>query len=148
MLAGFDSAVNNFVNDCAYIDLTSINTTSFSNCIVHVNIWSLRNKISELEGILRILDFPKIILITETWLSSNSSLINIDKYSFISSPRHKRGGGVGVYIHDSLHYCIKKLSSDSAIDHVIDYLLIEVHEYKLAICCMYCPQSCKLDDIF
>ena len=69
---------NFFVNgDCSYNDLTS--SPSINNSIVHINIRSLINEVNDLDGLLNILDFPKIVMLSETWIIGNSSLTNIDK---------------------------------------------------------------------
>ena len=48
---------------------------------------------NDLDGLLHILDFPKIVMISETWINDTSTLAN---YTFASSPRSTGiGGGVG-----------------------------------------------------
>ena len=75
--------------------------------------------------------FPDIIIISETWLSpdnskSKLSSINIDGYSFLSKPRDwGRGGGIGIYIKDSLNFTIcHKFSSN--LSNKFEHLIIKV----------------------
>ena len=99
---------------------------------------SIRHKTAELEVILNLLVLPKVIMITETWLTSNTSLTNITGYSILSSPRtFGRGGGAGVYVHDSINYCVKAKSCEMNADCNIDYLLLELIEYKFHVSVLY-----------
>ena len=88
------------------------------------------------------------MLLTETWLASNSSLLTIVAYAFVSSHRtSSRGGGVGMYIHTSLKYIIKDESCNSPNNN-IDYLLTQLlDDFKTSIGCIYCPLNTKTTDI-
>ena len=126
--------------DCVYYELTNPRLTSFTNSVIHLNIRSLRNKIPELECIINLLKYPKLIMLPETWLRMNSPFPNIDNYTFISSPRisNTHGSGVGIYIHKSLKFIIKSKSSDQDNRHYCDYIIIELYEPKLPLCSLYC----------
>ena len=77
-----------------------------------------------------------------------TSLTNITGYFLLSSPRtFGRGGGVGVYVHDSIKYCVKAKSCEMNADCSIDYLLLELIEHKLALCCMSCPPRSIVENI-
>ena len=134
----FDCFAN---SDCCYSDMTSLCRQSYKYTIIHINIRSLRNKSAELELLLTNLDYPKVLLITETWLNNDTGLLNIPNYTLLSSHRTTgHGGGVGAYVDDSVAYTIKCKSSDSSVRlNNIDYLMLVLGDYKLAICCMYCP---------
>jgi hypothetical protein len=100
------------IGDCNYCDLTS--ACDLSDSIIHINIRSLAPKISELEILLNLLKYPKVLLISETWLSNNSPAVNVDGYSLVSSPRCSgRGGGVAAYVHNSVLFSIKDKSSNN-----------------------------------
>ena len=65
----------------------------------------IRHETIELEDILNFLGLPIVVKITEKWLTFETSLTNITGYSLLSYPRtFGRGGGAGVYIHDSIKY--------------------------------------------
>ena len=77
---------------------------------LHINCRSLSNKLHDII-ILNNNIKAKIIDVTETWLSSDSKSIFIPGYSFISACRSgKRGGGVGFFIHQDLHFSPINLS--------------------------------------
>jgi hypothetical protein len=52
--------------DCNYCDLTS--ACDLSDSIIHINIRSLAPKISELEILLNLLKYPKVLLISQITL--------------------------------------------------------------------------------
>ena len=83
----FDYNDNSIITNCTYVDLSSTNL-SFNDYIVHLNVCSLKTKVSELEGLITLLNFPKVVLLSETWLSLDIDLINITNYSFISFYRN------------------------------------------------------------
>ena len=96
------------------------------------------------------MSLPKVILVTETWLSANSPAVNVNvsNYCLVSSPRVTgRGGGVAVYVHNSVNFVVKDKSYDHGALKGIDYLLIELLQLKMSLCCMYCPPSTPLRNI-
>ena len=142
MMSHFNDDDVNLVGDCAYENLASVNVDTFTNSALHLNMQSIRHKTAELEVILNLLDLPKDVVITETWLTSDTSLTNITGYSFLSSPRtFGRGGGAGVYVYDSIKYCVKAKSCEMNADCNIDYLLLELIENKLALYMLYVLSS-------
>lgn len=139
--ADFDDSA--FVSGvCDYLNLSDV-TKAFCNSFMHLNVRSQYHKVSELEALLNILGFPKVLLITETWLSPTSPLQNIANYHFVSSPRISgRGGGVGMYIHNSLQYNITYKSSNHPGQFKnIDYLLIELLHSNISLACIYNPDK-------
>ncbi len=114
-----------------------------------MNVRSLLPKLGEVEGLLQLLNFPKALLLSETWLTIDSPMLNICNYVFASSPRVTgRGGGVGIYLHDSIKYSMKvKSSVQPVVCHTVEYLAVELLDYKIMLCCMYCPPNSSLADI-
>ena len=54
---------------------------------------------------------PKLVLISETWLSQKSVAINIDNYCLISSPRSKsHDGGIAAYVLNTCQFIVKDKS--------------------------------------
>ena len=120
----------------------------FLNAFVHLSVRSLVHKTSEIEALFKIAGLPKALLLAETWLTTNSPLLNIDNYHFLSSPRVcGSGGGVAMYVHNSLQYIVKDRSCDHPISTNIDYLLVELTKINITLCCIYCPPKTKLNDI-
>ena len=62
----------------------------------------------------------------------------------MSSHRHGRGGGVGVYLHNSVQYCVMVKSCDRGDNQAFDFIAIELIEYKVGICCMIVHQRVNL----
>ena len=120
----------------------------FLNSFVHLNVRSFVPKTGEIEALFKIAGLPKALLLTETWLTTNSPLLNIDNYHFLSSPRVcSSEGGVAMYVHNSLQYIVKDRSCDHPISKNIDYLLVELTKSNITLCCIYCPPKTKLNDI-
>ena len=148
MMSHFNDDAVNLVGHCTYTNLASVNVDTFTNSVLHLNMRSIRHKTAELEVILNLLGLPKVIMITETWLTSDTSLTNITGYSIMSSPRtFGRGGGAEVYVHDSIKYRVKAKSCEINADCYIAYLLLELIEYKLALCFIYCPPRSTVENI-
>ena len=95
-----------FLNgDCSYHDV--ISSPSLNNSMIHLNIRSLITKVYDLDRFLRILDFLKIVIISEMRINDNSSLININSYTFVSLPRSTGIGSVDFYVHNSINFQLK-----------------------------------------
>ena len=111
-----------------------------------MNVRSLTKKVGGIVFLLSDLGYLKLMFLTETWLTSNSSVLNIVHYAFVSSHR-SHGGGVGKYIHSSLKYIIKNKSCNNPNNN-IDYLLTQLlDDFKTSFGCIYCPPNAKTADI-
>ena len=116
---------------------------------MHLNVRSVPPKLPEIQGLLTLLSFPKIFMLSETWLAQNSFLESVENYSFISSPRTtNRWGGVGIYINNFVKYIIKENFADSTLNsNNKDYIVIKlIGNDNIALACMYCPDK-KLNNI-
>ncbi|XP_057299344.1 uncharacterized protein LOC130629967 [Hydractinia symbiolongicarpus] len=74
--------------------------------IAHLNTQSLLSTFTEFSLMLNIYDFD-IITLSETWLQDNKEqldYVNIPGYKTLFKNRKSRGGGVGIYAKDSLHF--------------------------------------------
>ena len=93
--ANDESLVNN--GTCEYVDLNNVKGNRFFNSKVHLIARSLTKKVGNIELPLSYLGYPKLMFLTETWLASNSSLLNIVNYAFVSSHRtFSHGRGVAI----------------------------------------------------
>ena len=101
------------LNTCDYYTEYNFNNklsktlTANSNCLsfFHLNIRSLPRHVDNLINYLSSINNKfSIIGISETWLQSNDS-INLESYNFVHNYRRDRlGGGVGLYVDNSLNY--------------------------------------------
>ena len=72
--------------------------------IIYMNIRSLRNKLEHLETLLHTHRLIHIVILTETWLHENEThLYNLQNYKHIFNTRPTRGGGVSIFVHNSLN---------------------------------------------
>ena len=80
--------------------------------MIHINIRNAKKKFKNLNDFLsETVSFYKFLCLTDTWFddrNSESSLYQQPQYPAIHhhrSPSHKsgRGGGISMYIHDSLN---------------------------------------------
>lgn len=72
--------------------------------IFYQNVRSLKNKIEELEILI---DNYKadVIILTETWITKNDKeFYNFNYYNAVYSCRKRQGGGLGVFLRNSLEY--------------------------------------------
>ena len=81
-----------------------------------INIDSVLGHIDQLR-ILLDQEKPRIMCLNETRfdLSISDSLVNVDNYQIIRNDRDRHGGGVAVYVHESISY---KIRSDLMPDNL------------------------------
>ena len=97
---------------------------------LHVNCRSLNKNFSELLALLKLIDIPvTAIAVTETWLKHSShDCYNIHGYNCIFNSRlTKNGGGVGIYLSDTLDFNIRNDLNLMLPD--IESVFIEVHRH-------------------
>lgn len=99
--------------------------------MVHFNVRSLTNKFDDLIHYLNSFSFSfSLTALTETWL--NESHINdetqIPGYrNIIVNRKHKKGGGVSLYIKDDFEYKIRNDSFIRNCSEDIGNIFIEIH---------------------
>ena len=97
--------------------------------LVHFNCRSMASNFDKLKDSVKALDFPfDVIAVSETWLKDNetSSSYSIDGYSsFQCSRLNKTGGGVALYINETLqpNYLPNK---SKCIDNCAEIVTVEV----------------------
>ena len=74
--------------------------------MIHMNCRSILRNFDDIHSLLDTLSITfSAIAVTETWLRDDSTLRNIQGYKFEKTNRQgRRGGGVGVFIHDNITY--------------------------------------------
>ena len=112
-------------------NLNNFDKSSFS--MLHLNIRSLQKKFDNLFSLLITLKFEfKVICITETWFSDNSmnhNLFEFLKYESIHQVRRiDKGGGIAVFLHESLTFNIRHDLSVNNAD--IEALCVEIINKK------------------
>ena len=94
-------------DNCDYLYSVK-NVTADDLVVLQLNIRGVLSKISLLTHLLNsCIDgrHPDVVLLSETWLTPNSPLVDIAGYSFVHRCRKtKRGGGVGILVSDKLRY--------------------------------------------
>ncbi|XP_045584974.1 uncharacterized protein Ist1 isoform X2 [Procambarus clarkii] len=79
---------------------------------------------------------PDIVVVSETWFSDTrpASQYNLDKYKMFNDDREGRGGGVAVYVHESLRSSEVQLKAPPELECV----WVNVDD-RLIICGLYHP---------
>ena len=87
--------------------------------IGHVNLGSLVSHFDAFADFLRASDFDALA-VTETWLRADigDHLVSVEGYSFVRVDRGSRGGGVGVYLRDTLPYSRIDAPEADTFEHV------------------------------
>ena len=140
--------------DCKYYSIDSFNDT-FTNhpnsglSVISFNIRSFHKNCDEFIGFLKNLKFSfDIIILTETWLSdANTNLCYLDGYDVVHSVRKaKAGGGVSMFIRDSLKFNINNnLCLNNDIFESVGITLNLNNENQLNILGIYRPPGGNLD---
>ena len=99
--------------------------------LLHVNIRSINKDFEKLKLMLSEVNFNfKIIVLTETWNKDqnimNNSLFRLQNYKIVHQDRKgkKQGGGVCIFVHNSLNYRIRYDMSHCVDD--IESLCVEI----------------------
>ena len=116
-------------------NIIAIMQTQSSSILItmHINIRSLPANFDKLQSLLANMKLkPHILSINETWLNNNQKgeFNNLSNYVFISNNRiHSRGGGVALYIDDTLSFSVR---DDISImkEKICETLFIDVHFNK------------------
>ena len=125
--------ISSDVKNTQYItiqEIPNLNISQNSLSILQINSRSLRKNYDHLVSLLsNFTTMPSIISISETWLKSNdpTSFFSLQGYTFISKPRknNKRGGGVGLYVSNTLSFTTP-VNLSNILDDVCEYCVIEV----------------------
>ena len=80
--------------------------------MLHLSVKNLSQNFESLKELLASIKFEfKVICLTETWCTvdlRNETLFNLENYTLINQVRkHSRGGGICVFIHNSLTFNLR-----------------------------------------
>ena len=80
---------------------------------------------------------PHIMCLNETKLdlSISDSLVNVDNYQIVCNDRDRHGGGVAVYVHESILY---KIRSDLMPDN-LEVVTLQIANSKFIVTSLYRP---------
>ena len=109
--------------DRKVVDFLGADLDQFDNCdyvehvpskkagdltIIQLNIRGVGSKISELKSLIDHSienNVPEIVILSETWLTPFSPILDIPGFEFVHEPRkEKKGGGVGILLSKRLQY--------------------------------------------
>lgn len=109
--------------------------------VCNFNIRSLRNKSVELSVLLKSLNYPEVICITETWCSKEEiEILRLDSYTLANyySRSDSRGGGIAIYLRSDISF--KKLTIPvDQMDGVFEYACVELFymNQSILLSCFY-----------
>ena len=109
----------------------------------HININSLSTKIDHLRFMLKNHPFH-VISVSETHCDDTitDQELSLDGFTILRKDRNRNGGGVALYIHNSLAYT--KLDYGSEIETLWVKLKLDCGNY-VSICVTYRPPNCSVD---
>ncbi len=111
--------------------------------ILSFNAQSLNNRISEINQIVKEIDYPSIITVSETWHPHAN--INLPNYHqpLIKTRSAKRGGGVAIYCHSNYIFSRRQdLETDNkSILETITAEVTTASKYKFLVSAAYFPPN-------
>ena len=134
------SSFNDLLNDNVF-DLNSFG-------ILHLNIRSINSNFDSFLAYFQAIKYKfPIIVLTETWLSSNNSdSYHIPGYSTYSQNSNGRSGGIRVFVHSG--YSVQTLNIQHGDSFQSLNLKITIPNFKcLTVCAIYKP-PCTLKHVF
>lgn len=133
---GSDALNNNFNNPKTMLDIFSKRGSGLRFC--HFNARSLKPKIDE----VRLMFSPNntdVVCISETWLNDliDDNMIAIPGYKvFRNDRRGKRGGGVAIFVKESISSRVIQVSTSSDVE----FIFVEIGNHnKCLVGCIYRP---------
>ena len=144
----FFTANSELLSNCIYLTSREFNKIPFppdAFSAFHINIRSLPKHFDDLSEYLLSLNnmLFSVVAASETWShKSNSDLLNIPGYHFISNSReHKLGGGVGLYIQSDMNFKprIDLQSSDNSLYESVFVEIMRPHGKNIIVGCLYTP---------
>lgn len=116
---------------------------------MHINIRSLRNKISELEAFLADKNLD-IICITEHWLREEEiDVLQVQNFKVgaYSSRSEFMGGGTLILVRNDLEFSTSNINTDFITEKCAEYCSILIKPLRLCILVFYRSPSSHLDTL-
>ena len=141
----------NYYNNIAFVDaiyrlpseidavLKENTNTKFS--LMHANCRGFQYNFDKLlSSVTNITNDLSVIAVSETWTNcSNENDYQLPHYNLgINSRVNKSCGGVGLFVHDSLHYKLRK-DLCNIVPDVFECIFIELDVNKVIVGCLYRP---------
>ena len=150
-----DYDTENYINNCHHNTLTSFNDKLNSNntnnlSMIHTNIRSLRQNKWKLQNLITSIDkHISIIALTETWLYSDqeATFKSFHNHKGFFKSRNTRGGGVGLYIHNSLQ--VKERPDLRFNNNNCDVITVEIefeNDKNILVTAIYKPPNENIED--
>ena len=126
------------------------NTTNKDFSILHLNIRSLQKHFDDFKSFLSHLNFTfKVICLSETWLhdAKHAASFNLSNYQMINLHRQngRAGGGVCIFIHESIDFKERKDLSISKNDSEILSIEITNKTKNIILSSVYMPADSSLE---
>lgn len=118
--------------------------------LFHLNACSIKNKkrFEKFKDLIDSFDTNfHAIIITETWLKDNSKENEFDHLNydeFHNMRLTKRGGGCAIYTRKELQTEFISSSNENGIE----FLIVNIRNLKIKLCCVYRPPSVTILDSF
>ena len=117
----------------------SLSNFNSSFSILNLNIRSCRKNFASLLPFLSMLVFKfTIIILTETWLTSNTDLgFDIDGYNQLNVYRNNHGGGIKIYYNNAWN--AEVLTEFTTVNEILEILSLKLHirNFKYIISAVY-----------
>jgi hypothetical protein len=145
------------LNDSYFVEddfnkIINVKSLASNFSLLHINTRSLNKKIAKLTTYLNILNHKfSVIAITETWGTViNEEFLKISGYNSVLEHRNaaQRGGGVGIYVHETIPYTRRddlKIADNDTFEQVFIELKTGNNRINTLIGCIYRPPSGNLN---
>ena len=142
---------NEYYSPADFKNIVSKDSPKSSLKTHHFNCRSLKCNFDAFSSTVEVLQDPMTIIgVSETWLKENEKpFVSLPHFEFIGNCRHnKRGGGVGLYVHQNLRY--KRRPDLDVFCDSLESIFIEVYTKfrKCIIAVMYRPPNRNCSDFF
>ena len=134
----------NLDDRCDYIDhdqLQEMKPCKSSLFILQLNCRGIKSKLDKIEDLLAEIKQPDVVILSETWLKEGEErYVDIKGYTYEGINRkHKKGGGVGFLVKDTLIYKTRPDLSKNCQHNSYEHSFIELkgNSYNAIIGSLY-----------
>ena len=112
---------------------------------LHINIRSLLMKIDDVQHMVNEAQ-PSVVAVSETWCDDSVSdrEVDIHGYTIVRNDRNRHGGGVCIFVRESISFNILSTSAGPLESIWIQILLPKMK--PIAFACCYRPPNCNVND--